>query len=150
MDSVELLSDLYSELEQIEQEIRVLDQLDAGTESSFGSGPELSAFELERKDSGNGRRSHRRYPADWGIRCGAIGGDRVVLGKISDISTGGVRFTSSQTIAPGAMVELSIEWPVLLKGAFSVHLKGRGRVIRCAEHETVIKFEHDEFAVLYD
>jgi len=97
------------------------------------------------QDLGDGRRSHHRYPADLGIRCRAISGDRVVFGKISDISTGGVRFTSSQTIAPGTTVGLSIEWPVLPEGACQLQLKGRGHVIRSDEHETAIEFKHFKF-----
>jgi hypothetical protein len=46
MDAAKFLSDLYSELKQIEQEIRVLDR-DAGTRYRCGFEPGLSASELE-------------------------------------------------------------------------------------------------------
>jgi hypothetical protein len=104
------------------------------------------------RNSGNGRRSDRRYPVDLGISCRALSrhtdrtvGRRVVLGRIRDISSGGVRFTSSELLAPGTKVELSIDWPVLLDGACRLQLKGRGRVLRSDEHGIAIKIERHEF-----
>jgi hypothetical protein len=46
VDMAKFLSDLFSELEQIEQEIRDLER-DAGTRSQCGFEPGLSASELE-------------------------------------------------------------------------------------------------------
>jgi hypothetical protein len=46
MDVAKSISDLYSELEQIEQEIRVLEG-DTGTRCKVGLEPGLSASELE-------------------------------------------------------------------------------------------------------
>ena len=97
------------------------------------------------QDWGIGRRSHRRYAIGLGIRCREIRGDRDVFGKVSDISTGGVRFTSFQTLAPGTTVGLSIEWPVLLDGTCRLQLIIRGSVLRSDEHETAIKIERYEF-----
>src|SRR5690349_14311639 len=97
------------------------------------------------RDSGKERRSHQRYPIDLGIRCGTLRSDGVVSGKICDISSGGVRFTSSEILAPGGKVELSIDWPVLPNGACRLQLKGRGRVVRSDEHGTAIEIEHHEF-----
>ena len=55
-------SDLYSELEQIEQEIRVLGLFDAGTDSRLGIGPGLSLCELEpfRKQTATAKRGSDR------------------------------------------------------------------------------------------
>jgi len=96
-------------------------------------------------NSGNGRRLHRRYPMDLGIRCRALRTDRVVLGKICDISSGGVRFISSEVLTPGTKVELAIDWPVLLDSACHLQLKGQGHVLRCDEHGTAIEIERHEF-----
>lgn len=46
MNMATFLSDLYSELEKIEQEIRVLER-EAATRCEFGFEPGLSASELE-------------------------------------------------------------------------------------------------------
>ena len=48
MDVTNILSALHLELEQIEHEIRFLEQFDAGIESRPKSGPGLSVRELER------------------------------------------------------------------------------------------------------
>jgi hypothetical protein len=94
---------------------------------------------------GNRRRSHNRYPLDLGIQCSALRGDRVILGKIRDISSGGVRFTSTETLRPGTKVDISIDWPMLLDGACPLQLKGRGRVLRSDERGTAIAIEHHAF-----
>jgi hypothetical protein len=62
MDVAKFRSDLYSELEQIEQEIRALGLFDAGTDSRLGLGPALSAAELEpfRKETATARRGSDR------------------------------------------------------------------------------------------
>lgn len=92
-------------------------------------------------DSLSGCRSHQRYPIGLGILCKALPSDGVVLGKIRDISSGGVRFVSSEMLALGTTVELSIDWP----GASRLGLKGQGRVLRSDEHGTAIEFERYEF-----
>jgi hypothetical protein len=95
---------------------------------------------------GNGRRSHRRYPLDLGIRLKQLPNDRVSLGKIRDLSSGGVRFTSSETLAPGMTVELSIDWPARL-GHVRVQLKCSGRVLRSDGYGTAVKIECQEFCI---
>ena len=97
------------------------------------------------RNSGHERRSHRRYPVDLGIWCRALPSGRVVAGKICDISSHGVRFTSSQILAPGAKVELAIDWPVLLDNACPLALRGQGRVLRSDRHSTAIEIERHEF-----
>src|SRR5437660_9479369 len=79
-------------------------------------------------DSSDGRRSHHRYPIDLGINCRVLRSKRIVLGKIRDISSGGIRFISPEVLAPGTRVELAIDWPVLLDHTCRLQLKCRGRV----------------------
>ncbi len=97
------------------------------------------------RNAGNGRRSHYRYPIDLGIRCRVLRSDLIVFGKIRDISSSGVRFTSSEILAPGKKVELSIDWPILLDGTCRLQLRGQGRIVRSDEHGTAIEIEHHEF-----
>jgi len=97
------------------------------------------------ENSGSERRKHRRYPVDLEIRCRALRSGRVALGRICDISSHGVRFTSSEVLAPGTKVELTIDWPVLLDGACPLQLKGRGHVLRNDKHGTAIEIERHEF-----
>jgi hypothetical protein len=90
---------------------------------------------------GDGRRWHRRYNIDLGICCRAVRSKRVLAGRISNISSGGFHFASSEILASGTKVEFSIDWPVLLDGACSLHLKGWGRVRRSDEQGTAIEIE---------
>ncbi|HYW48448.1 MAG TPA: PilZ domain-containing protein [Bryobacteraceae bacterium] len=94
---------------------------------------------------GGGRRSHRRYLVDLVICCRALPGGRPVVGRTYDISSGGVRFTSSEILDPGTKVELAIDWPVLLDGASPLQLIGWGNVLRTGKHGTAIKIERHEF-----
>jgi hypothetical protein len=100
---------------------------------------------LPNSGTGDGRRSHRRYPVDLGIRC-RLETDRILLGKIRDLSTGGVRFTSSEILALGTKVELSIDWPARL-GHVRLQLKCSGRVIRCDGQGTTVKIGRHEFHI---
>ena len=47
MDAAKFLSDLYSELEQIDQEIRFLKRFDSGADTRWSLGAGLSVCELE-------------------------------------------------------------------------------------------------------
>src|SRR5207237_1990983 len=82
------------------------------------------------RNAGNGRRLYRRYPIDLGIRCRVLRNNQIISGKVCDISSGGVRFISSEILTPGKKVELSIDWPVLLDGACPLQLKFWGRIVR--------------------
>ena len=62
MDVAKFLSDLYSELEQIEREIQVLGLFEAGIRGRLGVGLGLSAAELAsfRRNNATEKRGHDR------------------------------------------------------------------------------------------
>jgi len=97
------------------------------------------------QDAGDGRRSHFRFPIDLPIRCRPLTGHKCSCGRIRDISSGGIRFVSSEALAPGVPVELAIDWPVLHEGESRLLLKCQGRVIRCHKSGTVVKIERHQF-----
>ena len=97
------------------------------------------------QDAGDGRRSHFRFPIDLPIRCRPLTGHKCSCGRIRDISSGGIRFVSSEALAPGEPVELAIDWPVLHEGESRLLLKCQGRVIRCHKSGTVVKIERHQF-----
>ena len=90
-------------------------------------------------------RSHCRFAIDLELQCRRLRNGSVVLGKSCDICSGGVRFASSETLAPATRVELSIDWPALLNGDCPLQLKVRGHVLRNDQHGTAIEIEHYEF-----
>src|SRR5689334_2285435 len=88
------------------------------------------SLEIVFPQLGNGRRSHRRYPVDLSMRCKLCGTDRVVPGRVRDISSTGVQFVSSEVFPPAIKVELLIDWPVLLNGNCRLQLRGYGKIVR--------------------
>jgi PilZ domain len=97
-------------------------------------------------DDGYGRRSHCRYPINLEIRCKALRSDRVLFGRIRDISSNGVFFNSSELLPPGTHVEFAIDWPALLANGCVLELHGQGGIIRSDEHGTAIKMERHKFS----
>jgi hypothetical protein len=65
-------------------------------------------------------------------------------GETYNIGSGGVLFTLDRDLTPGALIQLSISWPVLLDGNCPVRLIVFGRVLRCSRGHcacTVDKYE---------
>ena len=67
------------------------------------------------------------------------------MGKVLDISSKGVRFTTESALKPGTRLELSIDWPVRLNDSCLLKLMIYGCVIRSDQNAAVIKIEHYEF-----
>lgn len=99
----------------------------------------------KRQNLGDGRRSYRRYPIDLEIRCSAPRSGSIVVGRICDISSGGVRFSSSESMAPGTVVTCAIDWPVLRNGVCRLQLNFQGRVLRIDERGTAVEFGRTDF-----
>jgi len=95
-------------------------------------------------NSGNGRRLHRRYPIGLRIRCRVRRTDRVVLGKIHDISSAASVLLHRD---PGSRHEAG-SFNRLARSvdhACRLQLKGWGRVLRSNQHGTAIEIESHEF-----
>ena len=79
----------------------------------------------------NERRSARRYdlslPVIIRVPLDNVASSR--KGKIRDISTRGVYFTSDQDLSAGAEVDLTITLPVEVAGA-EVFIRAKGKVLR--------------------
>jgi len=80
------------------------------------------------------------YKMLYGRRIGETG-----RGKIVNISSRGVRFTTEHALAPGMPVELSIGWPVLLNNSCPMKIVIYGCVIRSTDKDAAIAVERCEF-----
>ena len=75
-----------------------------------------------------------------------LSGERIVgLGKVVDISSKGVRFTTEGALHRGTRIELSVNWPARLNGTSLMKLMIYGCVVRSEERAAAIKIEHHEF-----
>jgi hypothetical protein len=59
--------------------------------------------------------------------------------------SGGVAFTTERALNPGAFVELSISWPVLLDETCPMRLIVFGRILRCTGRKAVCTIDKYEF-----
>jgi hypothetical protein len=74
--------------------------------------------------------------------------ERVVskgVGRTVDISSIGVAFEAAGKFKPGALVQLSISWPVLLDETCKMQLMIVGRVVRTGNQDVACTIDRYEF-----
>jgi len=90
------------------------------------------------------RRIKRRFQIEQEVRYKMLYGQRIAetgTGKTRNISSGGVWFTTEQTLTPGMPVELSLNWPVLLNDSCPMKLMIYGCIIRSSEKGAAVAIE---------
>ena len=105
--------------------------------------------ERNRNSSSAGdRRQKRRFRIEQDVRYKMLYGQRVVetgAGKTTNISSGGVCFTTANMLSIGIPVELSMNWPVLLNQNCPLKLMIYGCVVRSNDKGSAIMIERYEF-----
>ena len=94
------------------------------------------------------RRAKKRFRIEQDVRYKMLYGQRVAetgAGKTTNISSGGVCFTTDNMLSIGIPVELSMNWPVLLNQSCALKLMIYGCVIRSSEKGAAISIERYEF-----
>ena len=93
------------------------------------------------------RRSSSRFPIRQDVQYRLVGEPAAApgSGKVVDISSRGVRFTTESPLPLGAGVQLSVMWPVSLSGGAPLQLVVLGRVVRCDAGEAALAIEKYEF-----
>jgi len=96
------------------------------------------------------RRSKGRYPIELELEYKLLKRGRVEwagVGRTLNISSSGVLVETDRSLLPGALVELSVKWPFLLRGMCALKLVLRGRIVRCHANSkaAAIKAESREF-----
>src|SRR5215471_19185778 len=66
-------------------------------------------------------------------------------GMTVDMSSGGILFTTVETLFPGKRLELAVNWPARLDGTCRLKLVAMGRVVRTEQDRAAIAIEHYEF-----
>jgi hypothetical protein len=94
------------------------------------------------------RRNKQRFALQREVRY-KMAEDGVVVsagnGQTIDIGSGGVAFSCEGRLLPGAFVELSISWPVLLDETCPMRLIVFGRVLRSQNGQAVCSVDKYEF-----
>jgi PilZ domain len=94
------------------------------------------------------RRLKRRFRIEQDVRYKMLYGQRVAdtgSGKTTNISSGGVCFTTDNMLSIGIPVELSMNWPVLLNQNCPLKLMIYGCVVRSSDKGSAVMIERYEF-----
>jgi hypothetical protein len=94
------------------------------------------------------RRSKRRYPINLPGQIRLINGRSLsgaIAGNVLNMSSQGVAFASEGSLCVGALVELSVSWPVLLHGNTPVKMVIQGNIVRTEDRIAVVEITRYEF-----
>jgi hypothetical protein len=94
------------------------------------------------------RRTKRRFQIDQEVRYKMLYGQRIAetgVGRTTNVSSGGVWFSTENMLTSGMPVELSMNWPVLLNDVCPMKLMIYGCVVRSNEKGAAVTIERYEF-----
>jgi len=97
------------------------------------------------------RRLRQRYRIEQDISYRCLSGGQATdegVGRIVDISSAGVRFTTPHELKVGSIIEISMKWPALLDDRCLLKLEIFGSVVRSDANEAAVKIAHYEFRTL--
>jgi hypothetical protein len=69
-------------------------------------------------------------------------------GRVIDISSSGVAFTTESSLRRNTRVALHIQWPVQLEGEVPVELFASGKVVRTEQSRTALQYDQINFKIL--
>ena len=107
------------------------------------TGTNLDGFNSQRE-----RRSSDRFPIDREVRYKLLDPKGAILagtGRTLDMSSGGILFTTENSLTTGKRVELSVSWPAQLNNSCRLKLVALGRVVRSEVSAAAIVIEKYEF-----
>jgi hypothetical protein len=95
----------------------------------------------------NDRRAKHRFAIERELRFKVLDGESRMtgIGNTLDISSGGVAFETMTKLLPGALMEISISWPVLLDHTCLMRLVVLGRVVRTRRQVVACTVDKYEF-----
>jgi hypothetical protein len=103
---------------------------------------------ISNNSSAGDRRLKRRFRIEQDVRYKMLYGQRVAetgAGKTTNISSGGVCFTTDNMLSIGIPVELSMTWPVMLNQNCPLKLMIYGCVVRSNDTGSAVVIERYEF-----
>jgi hypothetical protein len=94
------------------------------------------------------RRTKQRFHIEQEVRYKMLYGQRIAetgTGRTTNMSSGGIWFTTETQLALGMPVEISMAWPVLLNDFCPMKLMIYGCVVRSNERGAAVAIERTEF-----
>jgi hypothetical protein len=94
---------------------------------------------LPEQGAPHNRRRNVRSDFEQEVRYVTLDGNKQTgVGMTVNISSGGVCFTTQSLLPVGTSVELSMNWPALMRDSSPIKLIIYGRVIRSGENKVVV------------
>ena len=96
------------------------------------------------------RRVKRRFPIEQDVRYKMLYGQRIAeagSGKTTNISSGGIWFSTQTMLTSGMPIELSLTWPALLNDSCPMKLMIYGCVVRSNDKGAAVLIERYEFRI---
>src|SRR5664279_3017527 len=115
----------------------MIDPMNIGTDSIDADGGGLP----DRRGTG-------RFPVREDIRYRVVQSRTAKVsgcGTTLNIGSGGILFTTEDTLPIGRMVELSVNWPARLDGVCPLQFVATGRVVRSEGQRAAVRIERYEF-----
>ena len=100
------------------------------------------------KLAGSDRRASTRYPVTVEIRYAVSDHARPVekgSGRITDLSSSGLRFSADRALATGLRLDLVIDWPFRHHRGAQLQLIASGVVVWTSGTNTALRFQRHEF-----
>jgi hypothetical protein len=94
------------------------------------------------------QRLHHRYPIRLDVEYKLHRKGEVILrglGRTLNISSGGVFLSVNDSLEIGGLIELAVNWPLLLDGFCPLKLKIRGLIVRSDVKGIAVEIQHHEF-----
>ena len=91
------------------------------------------------------RRLSHRYPVCMEVEYRLLRAQWGNSGRTLNMSSSGICFSTSERLLPGELVEVAVDWPILLDGVCPLKLVITGRVVRSDETQAVIIRERHQF-----
>ncbi|MBV9770241.1 MAG: PilZ domain-containing protein [Bryobacterales bacterium] len=93
------------------------------------------------------RRSKARFAVQLGVRYRTLATAPALagVGQTVNISSRGLLIACDSGLYPGASLELTVDWPLLLHGTTALQLIVYCHVTRCQSNEFAVKLERYQF-----
>jgi hypothetical protein len=116
--------------------------------SHAGLYEEDAAMHIDKLIQATDRRKKKRFPIRREMRYKVLNEGTIVdsgTGQTLNVSSGGIAFSVDHELPPGAFIELSISWPVLLDDTCPMRMIAFGRVLRSSNRKSVCTLDKYEF-----
>jgi hypothetical protein len=97
---------------------------------------------------GPDRRATNRFPVQQELRyrlLQAPAWGKGGVGRTLDVSSGGIRFTTSERLPAGRMIEIAMHWPARLHGTCPLQFVATGKVVRSDATSAAVRIQRYEF-----